>query len=138
MSQSDFASLAIQAELVNKSSYSSESEAISIAHGNLHASQTVEKSNDTTTSDAYIPVNFIPDEVLAFIEAWESTKSTSLCPCDHRDHVGALIPVSQNGLEPVRHLAEIAPRIAPPKLFYRTFWTSVTRRILALSSTSAA
>jgi hypothetical protein len=137
MSQSDFASLAIQTELVNESFNTNESEAISIAYGNLHASQTDEKSNDTKTSDVCIPVNFIPDEVLAFIADWESTKSTSLCPCDRMALI-PVIPVSQNGFEPVRRLADIASPIAPPKLFYRTFWRSVTRRIVALSSTPSA
>ena len=81
------------------------------------------------------PVNFIPDEVYELIRKWElaylqqqesaqtidsmDTESTT----DHR--------LNESIYEPMRLMSISEP---PPKRFYRTFWRSVTRRILQLET----
>ncbi len=70
---------------------------------------------------AYVPVNFIPPEAYALIAAWEASNSTTAGLADHMDIEYASAPVAQ----------DIDNDLAPPKRFSRTFWRSVSRRILA-------
>ncbi len=62
------------------------------------------------------PVNFVTDELLAFIAEWESSTltTTSSSDCSRLDAVSA--PVSQDMFEPNRRLNGFAP----PKRFDRS------------------
>jgi hypothetical protein len=114
MSQSDFVSLAIENEL-----------AVELAV------LTTTQNKKKFSSDPYVPVNFIPGEVFAFIAAWEEA-STSTAPTSSTfvNQDESLVAVSRSVFEPFRRVNDFAP----PKRFYRTFWRSVSKRILALSS----
>jgi hypothetical protein len=114
ISQSDFASLAIENELADE-----------------RAVLTITQNEANFSSDPYVSVNFIPDEVFSFIAEWETSTSTAPTPpaCVNLDNV--LFPVSTSVFEPPRRLNDFAP----PKRFYRTFWRSVSRRILQMAST---
>ncbi len=133
MSQADFASLAIRTELADESFDTKATDASDIAVGKQHDCndvQTVAENGKKTASEVYVPVNYIPDEVLIFIEAWESANWSTKSPCDWMALDEVSIPVSQDTFEPTRSVKVIPP----PKRFYRTFWRSITRRIIALSS----
>jgi hypothetical protein len=130
MSQADFASLAIRTELADESFDTKATDASDIAVGKQHDVQTYAENGKKTASEVYVPVNYIPDEVLIFIEAWESANWSSKSPCDSMVLDEVSISVSQDMFEPTRSVKVIAP----PKRFYRTFWRSITRRIIALSS----
>ena len=114
MAQSDFATLAIKHELSEES----------------------QKLKDLTIAKkegeiSYVPVNIIPEEVSAFIAAWEVSTLTTMSPSWDMSFDSALVPYSQDRFEPARRLNDFAP----PKRFYRRFWSSLSRRILAFSST---
>ena len=77
-------------------------------------------------------VNFIPEEVRAMIDAWQLAEqerqeltevSDATCP-----NLVFIAPssASDDVFEPIRCI----PNAAPPKRFHRTFWRSVTRRLL--------
>ncbi len=91
---------------------------------------TAAKSKHETSIDAYVPVNVISVDVRDFIAAFEAnwTRANS---SDSMDIDESLVPtsLSQNVFEPARYLDDFAS----PKRFYRTFWRSMTRRILELS-----
>ena len=74
-------------------------------------------------------VDFIPGEVYALLEAWKSSDIATMSPPDRMDLDAVTQPFSVDIFEPVRRV----PVAAPPKRFYRTFWRSASRRILALS-----
>jgi hypothetical protein len=70
------------------------------------------------------PLNFIPDEVYGFIRnremswiTWNAANSIN----------SESFITNARVLEPIRYLVESA---APPKLFFRTFWRSLTRRLV--------
>ncbi len=114
--QSDFTSLAIQAELFDESQ-DTDGLTVAIYQGEISGNL------------LYAPVNVIPDEVAAFVAAWEaSTLATS--SSGHMDLDEIIAPVSQSLFEPTRRLNDFAP----PKRFYRTFWKSTSKRLPALSS----
>ena len=77
--------------------------------------------------DDYVPVNFIKAEVYAMIAAWEAS---SMKYSD--ESASNVMPDVQSccqdfGIyEPIR----CTPNFAPPKRFYRTFWRSITRKML--------
>ena len=81
--------------------------------------------------DDYVPVNFIPEEVRAMIKAWQlaDQKRRELqeaSPEMSVDVPADSITASQDVFEPMRCI----PNAAPPKRFYRTFWRSITRKVL--------
>ncbi len=81
----------------------------------------------TEEQTAYIPVNFISEEARAFLLAYETAAA-------RRAEIGNVsghefsIPVATDMYEPERILA----CSAPPKRFFRTFWQSVSIRLLKL------
>ena len=90
------------------------------------------KSETTCEADeTYRPVNFIPDEVYVLI------RNRELSGCKQHESaqvVGSMetesfaIPLpSESVFEPMRCMLE-SPH--PPKRFYRTFWRSLTRRMV--------
>jgi hypothetical protein len=74
--------------------------------------------------ETYTPVNFIKAEVYALIAGWEACKSNP----EESEEASEFTrdSPSEDLYEPSRHI----PSSAPPKRFYRTFWRSVTRRML--------
>ena len=112
MAQPDFATLAIKDELSDERQNHKE---FSI------------RANEGCIS--YVPVNFIPEEVCAFIAAWDASTLTFSSSSSDTTLGSASVPFSQHDYEPARRQNDFAP----PKRFYRTFWRSVSRRILALS-----
>jgi hypothetical protein len=85
------------------------------------------------SNEIYRPVNFIPDEVYELIRNWEvaylkQQESIQAIDLMDTDMSGDSRP-SENIFEPTR-LMPVSE--APPKRFYRTFWRSVTRRIIQL------
>ena len=76
----------------------------------------------------YATVKFIPDGLYQTEFAVSVLPTTIPSDCMDIDEVA--VPVPQDMYEPARCLKDGAP----PKRFYRTFWRSVMRRILASSS----
>jgi hypothetical protein len=76
--------------------------------------------------EAYVPVNFIKPEVYAMIAAWEASA------LKRKESDAASVPKikieTRDGdmYEPMRCI----PASTPPKRFHRTFWRSITRRVL--------
>uniref|UniRef100_A0A7S0MKX0 Uncharacterized protein n=1 Tax=Cryptomonas curvata TaxID=233186 RepID=A0A7S0MKX0_9CRYP len=108
---------------------------------------TVERagSGDSSKSESacgadeiYLPVNFIPDEVYELIRNWELAYLQQHEPIqanDFMDTESSTDPRSSESIfEPMRLMSVSEP---PPKRFFRTFWRSVTRRILRLEKQSA-
>ncbi len=120
MAQSGFTLLSVKNELPEEGTRPSNE----ISHRPKHV-----KSEAIPYSQVYVPVNFIPAEVCAFLAEWEGSYFAKMGSLDHMELELASVPASQNVLEPVRCLSDLAP----PKRFYRTFWRSVTRRILEIS-----
>ena len=89
-------------------------------------------SKQSTCSGAgdYIPVNFIPDEVLMMLKAWETTQLSRLelqgASGATSQDVSTAAQDDQEAYEPLRYITDGAP----PKRFFRTFWRSVARRAL--------
>ena len=133
MAQSDFASLAasVQEKIADEMLITNVVEVDCISKIKENAVLTLAKCKDEKTAEEfYVPVNFIPVEVYAFIAAWDTANSTSTSQSDGMELDGASEPSSQTIFDPPRCLSELGP----PKRFYRTFWRSAARRILALSS----
>jgi hypothetical protein len=125
MAQSNFTSLAVRVhdESENQHAY----EANVCIHLNKNAALTTDvKCEADCMSNVYVPVNFIPDEVFAFLAAWDASKTSSP---DGMELDTASIPTSQSVFEPTRRLNDFAP----PKRFYRTFWRSMARRVVESS-----
>jgi hypothetical protein len=83
-------------------------------------------------NEMYHPVNFIPDEVYELIRSWELAhlKSHASIHAIHSMDIEQESVTESSGsvFEPMRFkTVAVAP---PPKRFFRTFWQSVTRRIL--------
>ncbi len=79
-----------------------------------------------------VPVNYIPDETLAMLKAWESAhlirselKSAS-CATSQDGSIATGDDSTQESHEPLRYITSTAP----PKPFFRNFWRSVARRAL--------
>ena len=88
-----------------------------------------DKHEENTSKEVYGLVHFVTDEVHTSISAWEASNLVTITAVDHMDLEVARSPGSQNILDPTRLLNDVSA----PKRFYRTFWRSVSRRILALS-----
>ncbi len=140
--QPDFTSLAVHDELVNECVPKNQEEnLIFVSKQSAVLVQAHVKSEaeplSKDSAEEYATVNFIPDEVRAYIAACESSIWTKASQANSSDPMDldstALVPVSSSIFEPARCLNEFTP----PKRFYRTFWRSVSRRILALSNMQA-
>ncbi len=91
------------------------------------------KSESSCEADEiYRPVNFIPDEVHALIRIWELARLRQQESADAVDSMeiesATDSQAKEHVFEPIRCLTETAP--PPPKLFHRTFWRSLTRRMV--------
>jgi hypothetical protein len=82
--------------------------------------------------DNFVPVNFIPDAVCTMIKNWELSELERQNLAEVSDPVGinrvSSVPgvLNQEDYEPTRCMREFAP----PKRFYRTFWKSISRKLL--------
>ena len=126
MSQSDFATLVVQNELAEKNPEpeSSEEEVNVVSKVKQSVDLPRAKSEDNP-SMVDVSANCFPDVMHDFVAAWEASDNASTNSLD----INAAL-VSEEMFEPTRRLTDFAP----PKLFYRTFWRSASRRILAMSS----
>jgi hypothetical protein len=118
MSQSDFASLAVQCEI---SKEILEPDTV-VDHGfpicKLSADLQRSKSEDSTLDDA--STDFITDAMSDFIAAWQA---------DCADIEATSGPVSWSVFEPIRRVKNVAP----PQRFNRTFGRFASRRVLLLT-----
>ncbi len=133
MSQSEFPSLAasvVPNNIADEILSTDVVEVDCISDFKENAVLTLAKCKDDTIGELYVPVNFIPVEVYGFIAAWDSANSTTTSQSDGMELDVASVPSLQTMFEPARCLSELGP----PKRFYRTFWRSAARRILALTS----
>ncbi len=80
--------------------------------------------------ESYTPVNFICDEARAIILAYENAanRRADLLVVQNVACQESILPSTFDPYEPERVLATSAP----PKRFFRTFWRSVTLRMLRL------
>ncbi len=129
MSQSYFAFLAIKNELACASAYTIDAATNISSEGSHTFYRKIANPENVPLIEEYVPVNFIPEEVVASIAAWEKSHLIQMSSLDRMD-VDA-VSVSPNVFEPARNLSDFAP----PKRFHRTFWRSITRRLLLLSDT---
>ncbi len=86
----------------------------------------------------YVPVNYISPEVYALLAAAEASVALREDVLDYQameiDMNGLTLDIVWDGVnDPERAL----PSMAPPKRFYRTFWQSVSLRLLHQHSTMA-
>ena len=89
------------------------------------------KSGSTCEADEITSINSFPDEVYELIRTWELAihKNQAI----HRESDSMEMEMltdsqaSESELEPMRRVTMSEP---PPKRFSRTFWRSVTRKIL--------
>jgi hypothetical protein len=80
-------------------------------------------------SSRYVPENVIKDEVYAFLAAWDESQARKRELAAGAGGVSAPMDiVADIDFEPVRCLGLTG--LPPPKLFYRTFWRSITRRLV--------
>ncbi len=99
---------------------------------NLHSvsvsTESAVQANDIgeISREEYVPVNFIPAEVYALFTAWEKSNLTTTSLSDHMDF--------DESSEPAQLMPEPAQYMAPPRRYSRTFWKSLSRRILLASS----
>ena len=79
----------------------------------------------------YIPVNEIKPEVLAMLVAWESAKLERQ-QAQKPDSAMQVVPLeSSDSFEFERYVpSRCCHTTEPPKRFYRTFWRSISRRIV--------
>ena len=74
----------------------------------------------------YIPVNYISDEARAFILAYETAAARRGAAVGNVASHESIAPIATDMYEPERILASFAP----PKRFFRTFWQSISIRLL--------
>lgn len=115
MSQSDFASLAVRNEPAD------EKYEFDTVHVDSHGAGLIPVNTD---------VKLAIDEARASFAVAESSKLKTMNVANRMDIEETFMPVPKYVFEPVRCMKNAAP----PKIFYRTFWRSVARRILALSN----
>ncbi len=109
-----------------------------------HEFKTVERSASGDSKSAceadeiYRPVNFIPEEVYELIRNWELSylkQQENAHAVDSMETESLLHPLPNDSLfEPMRSMLDSAH---PPKRFFRTFWRSLTRRIVQRKKESA-
>ena len=125
MAQSNFTSLAVRVHDESESQHAYVAKVC--IHLNKNAALTTDvKCEADCMSNVYVPVNFIPDEVFAFLAAWDASHISKTSSPDGMELDTASLPASQDMFEPTRRLNDFAP----PKRFYRTFWRSMARRVV--------
>ena len=98
-------------------------ESFSSSAGSLQSSKRCVEDDE-----AYVPTNFIKAEVYAMIAAWEA------CAQKRNEEIQSLSAATSlthcpdfSVFEPIRSV----PDPTPPKRFYRTFWRSITRKLMS-------
>ena len=134
LAQDDFSCLGLAA------GQDADSQPLELYDGCNHGFPSVERaeSGDSLKSEScceadelYRPVNFIPDEVYELIRNWElayqkQQESNQAIDSMDTDTAFSDSRSSESIVEPMRCMSVLQP----PKRFYRTFWRSVTRRIV--------
>ena len=122
MNQSDFALLAAIPGEPEESPQSSYAEVHSCKQSvELQHVKCEDKMEEVST-------NCISNALYGFVGEWEVPTMNLMSSSDGMDIDAASI--SKEMFEPTRRVTDFAP----PKRFYRIFWRSASRRILALSS----
>ncbi len=123
MSQSDFASLAVQYARAEEVLESGKTEVHGFPECKQQRADLQHSKSEDSPSIGDVSNDVITDALDAlydFVAAWEAD-------CMNIDENAA--SVSQSIFEPVRRVKDFAP----PKRFFRTFWRSTSRRVLAFS-----
>ncbi len=89
---------------------------------------TLKSDTDTEWKD-YVPVNCISDEAYAFLAAYEARMTLRVPVKDDCKSLDTRDLDTLKMYDPER----ILPNSAPPKRFFRTFWRSITLRMLDLA-----
>ena len=120
MAQNDFDSLAMPAQ---------SEDLLPDAHRDLKPSCSDRKTAFADEDEDYVPVNFIPEEVFAMIKAWELKQRDLIEVSDSMSvsRAASSETFRPEDYEPLR----VCSLAGPPKRFYRTFWRSAARRVLA-------
>jgi hypothetical protein len=109
-----------------------------ITTANRAASGDSPKSESSCETDKiYRPVDFIPDEAHELIRIWELAYRTKQERADAVDsiEIESVTYLQTHVFEPIRCISgDVFP---PPKKFHRTFWRSLTRRMVQRMETSA-
>jgi hypothetical protein len=87
------------------------------------------------SEDAYVPVNYLSPEVCALVAAAEASaarRALALGAADMQLDMNAQVSTLQNQSAPIGwyHPGISLSSMAPPKRFYRTFWRSISLRLL--------
>jgi hypothetical protein len=84
--------------------------------------------------EIYRPVNFIPDEVYEMIWTWEISclKQRELASAVDSMEIDSFSNSRSSDID-----YQSIPEFAPPKRFFRTFWRSLTRRLVQHEINSA-
>ena len=126
MPQSNFTALAVRVHDESENQHEYES-----IHLNTNAVLTTHvKCEADCMSKVYVPDNFIPEEVRAYLAAWDAFYISKTSSPDGMELDTASLPASLDMFEPTRRLNDFAP----PKRFYRTFWRSMARRVVESSN----
>jgi hypothetical protein len=125
MVQSDFATFDFQRKLddeIRSCNTAGENSKFSMSE---HGDSAQNQKQEHELSIDVAPVSFITEEMYSSNAAWESSEmAIPSYDCMNMD-------LASDMFEPHRCLKEFTA----PKRFYRTFWRSVSRRMLALSRT---
>ena len=78
----------------------------------------------------YVPVNFIPDTVYEMFEAWELSQQQYRVEMSESKTLTAENLSTYGAGQQVRGTTTMSADSPPPKLFYRTFWRSIARRLM--------
>jgi hypothetical protein len=134
LAQDDFSSLGLAA-----TGQDADGQALDIFHefstADRAGSAGSRKSDATCEADEiYHPVNFIPEEVYEMIRNWESSyiKQQEIAQAvDSMDMESFTNSQARESYyEPMRCMLESVESAPPPKRFFRTFWRSLTRRVV--------
>ena len=102
---------------------------VAACSGEPARSEKASTAAEAKLSSRYVPENFINDEMYAFLAAWDESQARKRELAAGAGGVSAPMDiVADIDFEPVRCLGLTG--LAPPKLFYRTFWRSITRRLV--------
>ncbi len=74
----------------------------------------------------YVPLNYINNEAYALLAAYEAQAAHHEVSDNVGESMDLVVLSTSNMYEPER----IMRRLAPPKRFYRTYWRSISRRML--------
>ena len=78
----------------------------------------------------YVPVNFIQDTVYEMLEAWELSQQQYIVEMSESKRPTAVNWSTYGAGQQVHGTTTMSADSPPPKLFYRTFWRSIARRLM--------